>query len=364
MNNNNSQTLKNRILIVDDLPTNVLLMKEILGRFYTIATATCGEDALEIIPNFRPDMILLDIMMPGMDGYEVCTKIRENNDYRYIKVILISAKTTIEERLQGYESGADDYITKPFVTEELLAKVRVFSRLKYEEELHELKDNLLTLFSHETKTPLSGIIGLSDILMRNDVLDDSIKERIQMISEKAYQLLGFIEKSALICSLKSGKELIKSNAFLATNIQSEIDNAESSRIEHRVAMDVYIPEDIEFDADWLLFNKAIGYLIDNAIRFSYKGGQVTIRARKRKNYCFIQIADKGIGIKPDRIDNIFNTFNIHDITHHQKGQGLSLAIVKHIIDLHEGKIMVDSNVEIGSTFTIRMPLNENDHDTV
>ncbi len=121
---------RSRILVVDDNPTNIKIAKAVLGEDYDLALAVTGEEALEIAPAFRPDVILLDIMLPGIDGYEVCRKIRGNPALRHTKIIMVSAKAMISGRLQGYEAGADDYITKPYEEDELLAKVRVFLRLK------------------------------------------------------------------------------------------------------------------------------------------------------------------------------------------------------------------------------------------
>ena len=121
---------RSRILVVDDSPTNIKIAKVTLGEIYHLATAVTGEEALQIAPDFQPDVILLDIMMPGIDGYEVCREIRGNPALRNTKIIMVSAKAMVSERLEGYEAGADDYITKPFEEDELLAKVRVFLRLK------------------------------------------------------------------------------------------------------------------------------------------------------------------------------------------------------------------------------------------
>ena len=123
-----------RILAVDDDPSNLFIISEMLGEDYEVRTAGSGEEALHTLSSFMPHIVLLDIMMPGMDGYEVCQRIRKNNTYSDVKVLFVSAKDMIEERLTGYEVGGDDYITKPFDQEELLAKIKVFLRLKYDKQ--------------------------------------------------------------------------------------------------------------------------------------------------------------------------------------------------------------------------------------
>ena len=121
---------RSRILIVDDHPTNIAIIEEVLGDDYHLATAMSGEEALAVAPRFSPHLILLDVMMPGIGGYETCRRLREHPTLYTVKILMVSAKAMKEERLEGYEVGADDYITKPFEAEELLAKVRVYLRLQ------------------------------------------------------------------------------------------------------------------------------------------------------------------------------------------------------------------------------------------
>ena len=121
---------KRKILAVDDNLTNLAVVEELLGSHYVLMTASTGEDALKIAQEFQPDLIVLDIMMPGIDGYEVCRQMRMNPSLRYTKIIMVSVRATVAERLKGYQAGADDYLTKPYDEEELLAKIRAHLRLK------------------------------------------------------------------------------------------------------------------------------------------------------------------------------------------------------------------------------------------
>ena len=117
---------RTKILIVDDNPTNVAIMEEILGESYDLKTAVTGEESLEIAPDFQPDLILLDIMLPGIDGYEVCRQLRTQSAFQDTIIIMVSAKGMVSERYEGLKAGADDYITKPFDEEELLESVAFF----------------------------------------------------------------------------------------------------------------------------------------------------------------------------------------------------------------------------------------------
>ncbi|MBU1140379.1 MAG: response regulator, partial [Proteobacteria bacterium] len=172
-----------KVLIVDDEPINVKLIEEILEYEdeFTCRTAINGEEALSILDNYYPDIILLDIMMPGMSGYETCRRIKNEKKHKFAKVLMISGKAMVEERLAGYEAGADDYITKPFIDDELLAKLKVFSKLKKTEEIDELKTSILQLFSHETKTPLNGILLGSQLILDSPSLPEKITDYARLI---------------------------------------------------------------------------------------------------------------------------------------------------------------------------------------
>lgn len=351
---------KRKVLIVDDVSTNVLLIKRILEADYSIKTAQSGEDALALLPAYRPDIILLDIMMPGMDGYEVCKRIRSQRRYAFIKIILVSAKTLIDDRLKGYEVGADDYVTKPFVKRELLAKTNVFSRLKHEEEVNQLKNDVLTLFSHETRTPLSAIIGLSDILLRNKTIGDDIKMRIDMISTKAHDLLEFAEKTSLLCALKDDLRLHYSSMQLDIVIMDIINNLNNQLAEKNISIIQDQLNSILCKADWSLMRKAFTYVLENAIKYSEKNGSIDIQAKVINDQCRISFIDFGCGIRPEWLDTIFDEFAIRDIMHHKKGQGLSLAITRHILELHGGSIRVNPDRKQGAHFIMRLPIIHDD----
>ena len=121
---------RGKILIVDDNAINLAVCEEALGRDYECMCASNGEESLQLARVFHPDLVLLDVMMPGIDGYETCERLRADPDLRFAKILLVTAKAQVLDRLRGYEAGADDYIIKPFEPDELVAKVRVFLRLK------------------------------------------------------------------------------------------------------------------------------------------------------------------------------------------------------------------------------------------
>lgn len=345
-----------RVLIVDDIPHNVEILETSLEDKYILETANSGESALEIIPKFRPDLILLDIMMPGIDGYEVCRRIKANESLNYIKIILVTGKALVEERLKGYEVGADDYVTKPFVIRELEAKIKVFLNLKRSQEIDRLKTDLLVLFAHETRTPLNGIIGGTDLLLLEDSLDESTQQTVKLISDSGHRLLDFIDKTMFLCELKSAPQLKLSRQSAVVLVKNIIETNAALVEEKSLTVEFNSPDELEFEADWIMLEKAIRYIIDNALKFSNENSKVEVSLSGDDRNAVVVIKDHGAGIPPEWIDKIFDEFSVKDVVHHQKGQGLSLATAKHVLDIHGGTISVESKVEEGSEFTLSIPI--------
>jgi len=344
-----------KILIVDDILQNIEIIKTFLEDTYILESAESGEEALEKVPVFKPDLILLDIKMPGMDGYEVCRTIRENEDYNHIRIMMVSALTMIEERLKGYENGADDYITKPFIAEELEAKIKVFLNLKRTTEVDKLKSDLLALFSHETRTPLNTIIGMSSLLMEDEDIAEETKNTIAMIQESGNQLHQFVEKTSFLCDLKSSQSVYTTDEKLLPHLKNVCASLKDLMSAKGVTVNFDIDPDLQIEGDWTMLYEVLNYLLHNAVKFSPENGIVTITSETDEDYVKLIITDQGSGIDPDWIPKIFDEFAIHDLMHHQKGQGLSLAIAKHVMRLHDGFIAAENGADQGAVFTMGFP---------
>ncbi|MBU2649194.1 hybrid sensor histidine kinase/response regulator [bacterium] len=345
-----------KILIVDDIIQNIEIIKTFLEDVYILDSAESGEEALEKVPVFQPDLILLDIKMPGMDGYEVCKTIRQNEEYNHIRIMMVSALTMIEERLKGYETGADDYITKPFVVEELEAKINVFLNLKRTTEIDKLKSDLLALFSHETRTPLNTIIGISSLLMEDEDLDEETRRSISMIQESGNQLHQFVEKTSFLCELKSLQGIEKRKEQVLSQLKNVIASMGEAIAAKEIQMEHDTTTGFPVNGDWYMIYEVLTYLLDNAIKFSPEKGTITVAQRQEGENGIITISDQGPGIQKDWLSKIFDEFAIQDIMHHQKGQGLSLAIAKHVMRLHNGFITAENNPDRGVTFSLGFPL--------
>ena len=348
---------RRRIMVVDDNPTNIKIAEVTLGETYHLATAVTGEEALRIAAEFRPDIILLDIMMPGIDGYEVCRQIRGNPALRHTKIIMVSAKAMVSERLEGYEAGADDYITKPYEEDELLAKVRVYMRLKSVEELDQLKSNVLSLVGHETRTPLNAIISPAEMLAADEEMDaDQRKMLADMVCRNARRLHAFFEKAMTLSAMKAGNVRFR---FEETNPREAVHDAlaeiASRAKESGVTIEQDLPEVPTAMIDCDQIKDVVTTVLDNAIRFSPFGGQVTVRACNEGSDVVLAVTDRGKGIDAEFLPHVLDDFTGTDIEHHTEGQGLSLAIANQIVLAHSGTINVESIKGDETTFTVRLP---------
>ncbi len=349
--------LQSRILIVDDHPTNVNVLKKIFGAEYQVATAESGDEALLQAHDCQPDIILLDVMMPGMDGYETCRRLRASPDLTHTKILMVSAKARLEERLRGYEAGADDYITKPFDQHELRAKVHVYSQLKSLQEVDRLKSNVLSLLSHELRTPLTGVLGPLQLLLRKrDLSPLKQQEFLETAYRSVTNLSAFIEKAMLLVELKAGlRELQMITGELAEIVRQSIDNVTPQAL----ARDIYVSFDVTgistVRMDRALMARAVVGLLENAIRFSPTTESVTASICNTDANVFLTVQDRGRGIDPAMLPTLFDGLVVNDRLDHRDGQGLSLAVASQIVRRHGGRIEVESQPDAGSIFTLYLP---------
>ena len=370
-----------KILIVDDTPVNIeLLHRTLEPEGYALSVATHGEMALEIAPHLNPDLILMDIMMPGIDGYEVCQRLKGNEYTRDIPVIFISAKGEVEDIVEGFRLGGVDYITKPIRREEVLSRVKTHVQLSYLkkqqekriqelecqnqrlEKLDEIKNGFLGTAMHDLRSPLSTISGCSDLFLRGgeSCSEDEKKELVRMINQTSKDLLGLVHDLLDVSVLESGQLNLKlSSGNLKSLLLKHIQMNQVSSAQKNIDIVASLEEIPNLIFDPNRMGQVIDNLISNAIKFSQPGTSIQVGLTKNDESLEFYVKDEGPGIRKEDQSRLFTEFpgiNVYP-TGGEKSTGLGLSIVQKIVDAHSGAVHVDSEEGRGTTFYVELPLD-------
>jgi len=355
---------EHKILIVDDDPMNIEIIEEILGELYSIKSVSSGEDAIDTAHEFMPDLILLDIMMGGIDGYEVCRRIRNNDKLALTKIILVSAKQMLQDRLEGYSAGADDYISKPFDPEELRAKIKVFLRLKFVEEVEKTKSDLISVFSHETRTPLHTVIGFAKLLKINPTLKPEDYEAVEYIIDSSKHLLELIDQTILLGNLRSRKNIYLGETDILSCLDEVMEKAQQrlTGFSHSIVNNSK-KNPILISGDYELLLTAFSSLLfvfagDSSLSVSVS---FDIADDDQGKLVALEFLLQGIVVSDAKSAELFKAYQTEDVLHYGTGgYGVSLALLKQIIELHNGTVaMTFPELEHSVSFSLRIPLLEN-----
>jgi two-component system, sensor histidine kinase and response regulator len=365
---------KESILIVDDQMTNLKILSSILSKDYSLGIANSGENALKYMDNNTPDLILLDIMMPEMDGYEVCQKIKQNETYKDIPVIFLTAKTDIDDVVKGFEYGAVDYITKPFNISEL--KVRVRNHLNLQAARNELKkantkltkinkekDRLFSIIAHDLRSPLSGFEGLSRLLVqqiRANNLDmiEKYASAMQQSSKITMELL--MNLMTWSRSQTGTLDYQPEELSLQGIVNESVALLQHAADEKNITLETPIIHDANFVADKEMMGVILRNIVSNAIKFTKPGGSVMIKAEKNDSEVTISVTDDGIGMTGEMLNSLFriDTKVRRTGTNKEPSTGLGLLLCKEFVDMHGGKMSVESEEGKGTKITVIIPAKE------
>ncbi len=348
MNPSTAKPPTSKVLIVDDTPANLdVLYQTLKDEKYELSIAKDGDKALQFIPKFRPNLILLDIMMPGMDGFETCQKLKENEATKDIPIIFLTAKTGKKDVIKGFDLGAADYITKPFEHEEVLARVK--NQLKVNtlrennkrvlrelERLNQDVQALSAIASQDLKEELKKVKYLGEYLKKEykTGLDDegqSYLEDIELIANQlSYLTDSFLDYTRIIKDAKTFKPTDLANVTAQALDSLEVLINETNGI-------VNVESLPTITAEPFLIRRLFQSLIANALTYRRNNEPpiVDIHSRKTSEGSWeIAIMDNGVGFDRKYVDNVFNSFERVEVRKSFEGIGMGLAICKKIVDYH------------------------------
>jgi len=350
--------MKHRILIVDDTRDIVdLLRKRLRADGYDTAEAFDGDEALALVEEYRPDLVILDIMMPKMDGIEVCRRLRQEGHHRHLPVLMLTARSQVTDKVRGLDTGADDYITKPFDYKELAARVRsLLAKKEASEDLAAKEKNtalghMVDEVSHEVRNPLVAIGGFARRVLKNLPENDENRRALEIILENVVVLEQMItELVELKSAALSFREPANINALLRQVLDlfhREINDRSVELVTDFLANPPAIPVDRE-NITLALFN-----LVENAIEaMTEPPRRLTVSTALQADFFEIRISDTGRGIAREKLKSIYDPF----FTSKVHGPGLGLTFALKAIQNHNGQIEVESEEGRGSTFTVRLPV--------
>ncbi len=370
------------ILIVDDHPTNLEILFELFEQTqFEVSFASDGRTCLEIARTDYPDMILLDVMMPEMDGFEVCRRLKCHPDTRDIPVIFMTALSDTVDKIKGFELGAIDYIIKPFQAQEVLARVNTHltvqrlqrellqknaelqGALAREKDLNQIKSRFISIASHELRSPLTVISMTGKMLKRyaDRMSAEKKLEQLDIIEDAVGKMTDLLNDVLLLLKVESHQFHFRPIRLDVAAFCSDIaDQFRAMCVETHVLEFSAQGRGFEASVDPKLLHHIFSNLLSNAIKYSPNGGTIRFDILREEGAPTMRfrVQDEGIGIAPDDLEHLFDAFHRGGNVNEIKGTGLGLWIVKQFIELHSGTLDVESELGRGSAFTIRLPFEQ------
>ena len=359
-----------RILVVDDDALARRSVRAMLERgFYQVETAEGGAQALGLLATFQPDLVLLDIQMPDMDGLEVCRRIRELPNGGLLPIIFLTGDERPDIHSLAFRAQGDDFLRKPVLSAELVVRIRSLMRLKrLQAEVQAERDNLLDLqrqreqlfefIVHDLKNPLGAIMVGLDLLDGGDDSNTSARTQLQRLRDTAQSMGRMIQNILDIGRAEQvGLELRRTsfplNSWIPALLQEVSSQAESRR--HHLSWGC--PAGLEVDADPEFLRRLLLNLVENALKYSPPGSHTRIEARAADGGVRLEVWDQGQGIPASMRELIFGKFVRLDEGAAQapSGSGLGLAFCQLVAEAHEGRIWVEENSPKGSVFKVEIP---------
>ena len=363
-----------KIMIVDDTPQNLGLLEDMLhSSGYQVFALPNGEMALKAAARNPPDLILLDIRMPGLNGYEVCERLKADEQTAEIPIIFLSALDEAEDKVKAFQAGGVDYITKPFQSEEVEARVSTHLKLREQKrglqesyrqlkELDELRDNLVHMIVNDMRTPLMGMMTYIDLVAscEKDTLSPAGARYLAGAEASTSALLEMATSMLDISRMEASRLPLNLSDCDLAEIIAEVLGKPGLR-KRRQEINVDVPgASLRVAADRQLILRVIQNLVANALGFTAENGRVRIGAQQAGAHVRVFVEDNGPGIPPEYLQKIFEKFGqVKARKEHRKySTGLGLTFCKLVVEAHGGRIGVTSEEGMGSTFWFELPQRE------
>lgn len=367
------------ILIVDDSPENIISLKKVLERNdFEVDTASSGEEALKKILKKSYVLIILDVQMPGMDGFEVAEAIKGYSKAKETAIIFLSAASAdVSMITRGYSTGALDYISKPVDINILLLKVQTFYRIyeqsralnemqeklleeiEFRKEAERKKDEFISIASHELKTPMTSVKGYLQLLERSiDKSDpETIKTRLHKVQTQVEKLNLLIADLLDISKIESGKLKFNKKYFAFDNVLDHVlEIMQQSNPQVKLIKKGMVDEKVY--GDEMRIEQVIVNFISNAVKYAPETEEIHISSELRDGEIYFSVKDFGIGMSEEHQKKVFDKFyRVEETSERFQGLGIGLYICYEIIKRHKGKIGVNSSPGLGSEFYFHIPLH-------
>jgi signal transduction histidine kinase len=363
-----------RILAVDDDRINLRIIGGILRHEgYEIAEAASGEQALEVYAEFLPNLVLLDVMMPGIDGFATCRTLKKAYGDKCAPVIFVTAKSEADDVVMGFDAGGVDYLTKPFRPKEVVARIRTHlsNQQLVEQQKHLVdqlskanaaKDRFLGMCAHDLRNPLSSIRGLAELMVEDAIgpLSAEQKEIVQTIHGASQSMLQLVNELLDVATIEAGHlKLAKEPTSIVEIVERSVhlSNIEAAKKNTRIEL---VKIDIEpvVDVDRNKIRQVVDNLISNAVKYSPRGSVITVHIHSNEMVAGFAVRDSGPGIPESERHKLFKDFGRLSAqpTGGEKSTGLGLAICRKIVEAHDGTISVENMSGRGCEFVVHLPL--------
>ena len=362
-----------KILVVDDVLSNVLLLKVLLtNEKYNVVTAMNGTQALKMVESELPDLILLDVMMPDISGFEVARQLKEKPAFAQIPIIFLTALNSTADIVKGFQMGANDFISKPFNKEELIIRVKhqisliaakriIFNQNEELKRTIKGRDKLYSVIAHDLRSPMASIKMVLNMLMINlpgEKIGEEMHELLNMANQTTEELFSLLDNLLKWTKSQIGRLNVVPQDIDIVGVSAGVIEIFSMVAElKQIKINLQAPDQLEVRADIDMIKTVIRNLISNALKFSNPGSEVHVVVEEKEEQVIVSVADHGRGIKKEdqskllNVDTHYSTFG----TKNEEGSGLGLLLCQDFVRKNGGELWFNSEEGEGSVFSFYLP---------